>query len=335
MELLFRLLQVGVSAVQCHLRRYRYRWVGSCFLIVALGATVYASALRAPSNFVPDTVLVIPEGASARDTAVLLAQAHVIRSATLFRYALLTLDLSKGVQAGAYRFNNRAGLFTVLHRVTRGDFGISAARITFFEGMTVRDMAERVAKAFPQISESDFISTAGPYEGYLFPDTYTFPPSSSAASITNLLRTTFSEKTAPLQQASTTHSFHDIVIVASLVEREARTPADKRMIAGILWNRIAKGMPLQVDAVFGYIFGRDTYSPSFADLSVDSPYNTYTHTGLPPGPIDNPGLDSLNAAAYPTPSPYLFYLTDRSGVMHYSKTYSGHLANTRVYLSSN
>lgn len=334
MELLFRLVQVTVTAVLCHVRRYRYRWIAGVCIVVLLSTALYAEVLRAPSDFAPNTILVIPEGASAKDAATLLAQAHVIRHPALFRYALSTLDLSTGVQAGAYRFSKSANLFTVLHRLTTGDFGIPPARITFFEGMTVHDMAVRIAKAFPQISESDFIGAAGPYEGYLFPDTYNFPSTSSALSITNTLRTNFSQKTAQLQQASTTHSFHDIVIVASLVEREARTPADKKMIAGILWNRVDAGMPLQVDAVFGYIFGRDTYSPSFADLSVDSPYNTYTHKGLPPGPIDNPGLDSLNAAAYPTPSKYLFYLTDRNGVMHYATTYGGHLANTRTYLPS-
>lgn len=334
MEVFFRFVQVADSAVLAHVRRYRYRWLSTLGVAVLLSATLYMQVIRAPAAFEAGTVLVIPEGATAKDAATLLAQAHVIRQPTLFRYALAFLDLSKGVRSGAYRFSDRANLFTVLRRVTQGDFGIPEARITFFEGMTVRDMAARIAKAFPQISESDFIATAGPYEGYLFPDTYTFPPSSSALSITNTLRTTFEQKTRSLQSASSTRSFHDVVIVASLVEREARTPADKKMIAGILWNRVDKGMPLQVDAVFGYIFGRDTYSPSFADLSVDSPYNTYTHKGLPPGPIDNPGLDSLEAAEHPTPSKYLFYLTDRNGVMHYATTYSGHLANTRTYLPS-
>jgi UPF0755 protein len=91
-------------------------------------------------------------------------------------------------------------------------------------------------------------------------------------------------------------------------------------------------MPLQVDAVFGYIYNRDTYSPSFTDLKVVSPYNTYTHKGLPPGPINNPGLDSLDAALHPTKTDYLYYLTDANGVMHYATTYAGHQANQRKYL---
>ena len=107
---------------------------------------------------------------------------------------------------------------------------------------------------------------------------------------------------------------------------------NKRIVAGILSNRLELGMPLQVDAVFGYIFGRDTYSPSFEDLKVNSPYNTYLHVGLPPGPITNPGLDSLQAAAVPTKTDYLYYLTGSDNLMHYATTYVGHLANQNKYL---
>jgi UPF0755 protein len=102
-------------------------------------------------------------------------------------------------------------------------------------------------------------------------------------------------------------------------------------VSGILWNRIALKMPLQVDAVFGYIFNRATYSPSSTDLKVDSPYNVYRHTGLPPGPIDNPGLDSLDAAAHPAETDYLYYMSDANGVLHFAKTFADHQANLRKY----
>jgi UPF0755 protein len=315
-----------------HFRRYRERWVGGLIIVLFLAGSGYAFCIAPPASFVPGTVVVVPEGASAAVTAELLYNAHVIRAPRAFTLLAALTRSANAVQAGAYRFSAAEMSITVLRRLVRGDFGISPARLTFFEGTTVRDMAAKIAAAFPQISASDFIAVAGPYEGYLFPDTYVFTPSSTATSITATLRANFTARTAALAEASSTHSFSDIVIMASLVEREARTTADKKMIAGILWNRIKRGMPLQVDAVFGYIYGRDTYSPSYEDLKVDSPYNTYTHTGLPPGPIDNPGLDSLEAAADPTPSNYLFYLTDRSGVMHYATTYAGHLSNMRAYL---
>jgi UPF0755 protein len=148
------------------------------------------------------------------------------------------------------------------------------------------------------------------------------------------MRDNFDAKLAPLvaDVRASGRRLSDTVILASLVEKEARTSVNRRIVAGILLNRLRLGMPLQVDAVFGYIYGRDTYSPSFADLKVDSPYNTYMHPGLPPGPINNPGLDALLAVLHPTETAYLYYLTDRDGVMHYAKTYATHQANQAKYL---
>jgi UPF0755 protein len=207
-------------------------------------------------------------------------------------------------------------------------------RITFIEGVTVREMAVQVTGALPKISAKDFLSAGQPYEGYLFPDTYFFPSSADAASIVAMMRANFDTKIASLSAGITAsgHSLSDVVIMASLVEKEARTSVNRRIVAGILWNRLQLGMPLQVDAVFGYIYGRDTYSPSLTDLKVVSPYNTYTHTGLPPRPINNPGLDSLDSTIHPTKTDYLYYLTDKNGVMHYATTYAGHQANQRKYL---
>jgi UPF0755 protein len=125
----------------------------------------------------------------------------------------------------------------------------------------------------------------------------------------------------------------EVLTMASLLEKEARTPVSRRTIAGILWNRIDANMPLQVDAVFGYIKKGDIYSPKFSDLKVDSPYNTYKYKGLPPGPIANPSLASIRAAVTPIESSYLFYLSDRGGRMHYSTAYSQHLRYKRMYLN--
>ena len=98
-----------------------------------------------------------------------------------------------------------------------------------------------------------------------------------------------------------------------------------------MWNGVELGMPLQVDAVFGYIFNRDTYSPSYADLKVDSPYNTYTHRGLPPGPICNPGIESIQAVLHPTKTKYLYYLVDGNGAIYYATTFAEHQSNQRKF----
>ncbi len=120
--------------------------------------------------------------------------------------------------------------------------------------------------------------------------------------------------------------------MASLLEKEARTYDVRRTIAGILWNRIDADMPLQVDAVFGYIKGTKTFHPSYADLDIESPYNTYRNKGLPPGAIGNPGIEAIRAAATPLETKYFFYLTDREGVMRYARNFEGHVRNRALYL---
>jgi UPF0755 protein len=120
--------------------------------------------------------------------------------------------------------------------------------------------------------------------------------------------------------------------MASIVEREARTPQDQALVAGILWHRIAIGMRLQVDAVFGYLHQQDNYQATQDDLSAPSPYNTYRMDGLPPGPISNPGLNALEASLSPASSTYLYYVTGKDGTMHYANTFAEHQKNIQNYL---
>lgn len=294
----------------------------------------YDIAIAPPNDFPAESIVNIEKGDSISDIANKLFTANIVAHRESFRFILRASGQSDRIQAGAYLFKTPENAITVAHRLIAGTYGIPPARITFPEGETVRDAAGRIAKVLPGISETDFISSAQTYEGYLFPDTYFFPPSFDIDSIIETMRANFDEKIKPLSDdiRSSGHSLSEIIIMASLVEREASTDADRRMIAGILWNRLALKMPLQVDAVFGYIYNRKTYSPSLSDLKVDSPYNTYTHIGLPPGPIANPGLQSIIAVLNPEKTDYLFYLTGKDGLMHYAKTYSGHQANRKKYL---
>jgi UPF0755 protein len=301
--------------------------------LLLLSVAGYRSLLAAPADFVPGSVVDIAQGTPAPLAAQALADARVIRRPSLLRLLLRVSGKSGSIQAGAYRFEAPQNVVTIAVRLVTGAYGLPPMRITFPEGFTAREAAAQVAKAFPGISAEAFLKEALPHEGYLFPDTYFFPASSNTTSILALMRLNFDAKTAPLLgETRAPNTLSDTVILASLVEREARTIESKRIIAGILKNRLKLGMPLQVDAVFGYIFNRDTYSPSYADLAVDSPYNTYTHKGLPPGPISNPGLDSLEAAAHPAQTDYLYYLTGTDGLMHYAVTHAGHQANRKKYL---
>lgn len=305
-------------------------------LIVAC-LVMYYVMFSAPADFPSESLVVIQRGAVAGAVAEQLADARVIRSPFLFKL-LLRLDGSSGdIQMGAYRFESPQNLFIVARRLVRGDYGLPPIRLTFVEGVTVREMATQVEEALPQISRNVFLTAARSHEGYLFPDTYFLSPSATAESIITTMRANFDTKAIPFfpEIQASGHSLSDIVIMASLVEKEARTSESRKIVAGILWNRLARGMLLQVDAVFGYIYDRDTFSPSFADLQVQSPYNTYLHKGLPPTPINNPGLDSLRAVLNPTKTDYVYYLTGKDNLMHYATTYAGHRENQRRYLNKN
>ena len=179
------------------------------------------------------------------------------------------------------------------------------------------------------------------YEGYLFPDTYEFSPDVSAADVVTRMRLRFKEiwteieqdmANASPDQLRAEDSLPRIVTMASLLEKETKPGPDRALVSGILWHRVDIGMALQVDAVFGYIKSVDTYHPSGKDLDIDSPYNTYRHKDLPPGPIGNPGKDALRAALMPKESSYLYYLSDRDGAVHYAKTFEEHKANKEAYL---
>jgi UPF0755 protein len=129
-------------------------------------------------------------------------------------------------------------------------------------------------------------------------------------------------------------SLNDIVIMASIIEKEGTNLNDKKKISGVLWNRIDIGMALQVDAPFVYFLGKNTYQLTLEDLQIDSPFNTYINKGLPPTPIANPGIESLKAAINPERSDYLFYLADSEGTTHFSETYAEHLKKKKLYLGT-
>jgi UPF0755 protein len=168
----------------------------------------------------------------------------------------------------------------------------------------------------------------------LFPDTYFISPLANESEIMQMMRSNFFSKTTSLRPTIllSARGEKEIVTMASLVELEASKFEDQKMVAGILWNRFDIGMRLQVDAVFPYIIGKNTFQVTTKDLQFDSPYNTYKYKGLPPGPIGNPGLQSIKAVLNPTPSDYIYYLSDLEGNFHYAKTHEEHVKNKAKYL---
>lgn len=312
----------------------RYVWWTCSFVVAIIIVGGYAFVFAPPPDFPSDSIVTIVRGASVSEISKQLSDSNIIKYPIVLSLILRVSGASSSVKSGAYLFKSPENIFVVADRLASGEYGLPPVRITFPEGVTVLDISKKVADALPLVSAQEIISLGKSREGYLFPDTYLFTLDATAESIVGAMLANFDVKTAPFLAdiKASGRSLSDIITMASLVEKEVRTNENKRIVAGILWNRLERGMPLQVDAVFGYIFNRDTYSPSYADLKVDSPYNTYTHRGLPPGPISNPGIESIQATLYPTKTNYLYYLTGSDDLMHYARTYDEHLANQRKYL---
>lgn len=333
-SLLKRLAYSFYLLVSFNISRLKVVYV-SLAIALAVGALAAGYVFAAPAPAFPaGKVITIPDGSTLPEVAALLQSEGLIRSADTFAILARLRGGALSMQAGKYVFSEPVGLWRVEERVQDGRHGITATRIVFIEGATVHDMARTLTKAFPSFDGAAFLSEALPLEGYLFPDTYFFYPDATPHDVIVAMYANFMdhEETIGDQVDAFGRPLKDDVIMASLLEREAKTLADKRMVAGVLWNRVAKGMPLQVDAVFGYINDVPTYSPKSSDLAVDSPYNTYKNKGLPPGPIGNPGLVSLTAAVTPATTTDLYYLTGRDGTMHYAATFEQHKINRAKYL---
>lgn len=272
--------------------------------------------------------------ASSKDLAQQLSEKNIISHPRLFSFTLKALSPVRTAQTGEYYFDKPQHELIVLLRILLGDRRLNVVSVTIPEGLTVVEIATLLERKIPDFDAGAFSVLAQPEEGYLFPDTYFFFPGDSPQKIVNTLKKNFHKKIGEVATTveASTRTVSELVIMASLLEKEAANTADRRLIAGVLWNRIKKGMPLQVDAVFPYIIGKNTFTLTKADLLFESPYNTYLHKGLPIGPIANPGIDSLLSAMTPTQSAYLFYLSDHDGKLYFSETYKEHLTLKRIHL---
>jgi UPF0755 protein len=295
---------------------------------------VFLLFFHTPRRFVPDTLVSIPSGTSVTEATRILEENNIVTSAFLLRCAVIATGGASSMQAGYYFFEYPQGSLAVAHRLSRGEYGLTALKVLLPEGSSSEDMAAILSRHLPRIDVDAFIREAKMQEGYLFPDTYFFLPTATSGEVITTLRQTFDAKTIDvLPSATATPSRDEVIIMASILEEEAQTLEDRTIISGILWKRLAEGMRLQVDASFTYLLGKTSAEVTQDDLALDSPYNTYLYAGLPPGPITNPGLESIVAAANPTTTPYWFYLSDNEGTMHYAETFEEHIANKQQYIS--
>ncbi len=313
-------------------------------LALAGAFLVVSSALQPAAREAPQRVVVIPPGASLEQIATLLAEAGVLRSAPAFIVAARVRGVGGRLQSGEYLLSPTMSPLQILDRLVRGQ--VLLHRVTVPEGYTAAQIADLLAmgglagrEAFLRLVREegdsfafDFLEGRRDLEGYLFPDTYAIPRGLPPRQIVQTMLSRFEQRVTPALRREIRArgaTLHEVLTVASMVEREAKLAAERPIIAGVIYNRLQRGWRLEIDATVLYALGRHGGPLTAADLLVDSPYNTYRQTGLPPGPISNPGLAAIEAAARPAATPYLFYVLRPDGSHAFSSTLQEHQRNIR------
>jgi UPF0755 protein len=282
----------------------------------------------------------IPRGSSTASIARLLDKAGTVRSATGFIILARVKGHSESLKPGAYELSPAMTPDQIMSTIVRGD--VYARWVTFPEGFTVWQMAQRLEaegladaeRFFTLARTSGFTLKTGfpipgeTLEGYLFPDSYLVPVGATEEIIIKQMLDTFDRRVTPLM-AGSRMSLHQVVTLASLIEREAQVPKDRQLISSVLQNRLSRGMKLECDATVLYALGRHKTRVLYRDLKVDSPYNTYLYRGLPPGPIANPGLASIKAALNPASADFLYYTAKVDGSHIFTRTLADHVQATR------
>ncbi len=320
-------------------------------IVLAVLCCLVVFGLWARSQFEPvaadakPTGIVIPTGATPDRIGTILEQNGVIRNATAFRLYARFKGGTERIRAGHYSLAGSMSLARILQRLKAGPQEEEGIKVTIPEGFTLKQIAETLeAKGITDADDflhlatnkaaitgltADFKLPESTLEGYLFPDTYHFKPKTPPLKVMEEMLANFESRFArPYQQAiaGSGRSLHDIVTVASLIEREARVPQDRAQIAGVIENRLQQGMRLQIDATVLYALGKHKDQVLYKDLEVESPYNTYRHKGLPPNPIACPGMASLDAALHPTESTALYYVARADGSHVFTRTLAEHEA---------
>lgn len=289
--------------------------------------------------------ITVPAGGSIDAAAPLLQRRGVIPSAALFR-VWLHLSSPPPIQAGQYVLRRHESFSAV---ISSFEHGPAVVRITIPPGFTLAQIAQRVAATMPGHSAARFVAEANSgrirsplsppggtsLEGLLYPATYSFAPNATDSQIISAMVDRFAAQARAIHLAAGAAAVglspYQVIVVASMVEREAKVASDRPKVARVIYNRLARNMALQIDATEAYALGNPPGGVTPAQLRLPSPYNTYLHKGLPPTPIASPGLASLEAALSPAPGPWLYYVVvSASGREAFSATYAGQQANVAL-----
>ena len=330
-------------------RRRRVLLRLGAFALAASGLTFFGVRMMFEPRTTERKLLVveIPPRSPVQETSEKLQKDGVIRSALAFRLWAKWRGEGAKFKAGRYSLSSNMTLGEIARQLDAGPQE-TGVRVTIPEGFTLRQIADLLQEkklcdaetflrdatdeTFIQNLQADFPLPKDTLEGYLFPDTYHFEPGTSVKTLVETMLMNFSTRYARPYQHEITQSgrdLHALVTLASLIEREARVPEDRARIAGTLENRLKRNMKLEVDATVLYALGHHKEKVYFRDLRVDSPYNTYRHKGLPPGPIANPGLPCLDAATKPEANDFLYYVARPNGSHIFSQTLAEHEAAKR------
>ena len=306
-------------------------------LLLSAGASVlwWKNGNRAQdSTNKSSQIFVVARGDGVREIANNLKIKGLIKDPVIFFLQTKRLGLDRDLEAGDFRLSPSMSLYDIIQNLTHGTLDIW---VTIPEGIRAEEIASILKRDIPSY-KPDWRETLATREGYLFPDTYLIPRDADLNLVMSLLTNNFANKYNGVNAEKTGLSQKEIVTIASLVEREAKFAQDRPLVASVILNRLDLGMKLDIDATVQYALG---YAPdekrwwkkdlTIDDLNIKSPYNTYKNPGLPPSPISNPGLSSIMAVINPSKTNYLFYISDKSGHLHFAKTIEEHNANIQKY----
>lgn len=277
------------------------------FLFIIL---IYFFIFRIPSDYPLNYIKNIEAGTTLQGLSRELKNQHIISSRLAFEFFVIMYGGEKHIIQGDYLFDKREYVFDIARRISKGEKHLAPVKLTIPEGYTNLEIADLAELKLSKFNKSNFLKNAK--QGYMFPDTYFFLTTDDDNTVIKKMSETYERKIKDLKDdiIKSGKNEKDIIIMASIIEEEAKGDADRAQISGILWNRIRIGMALQADA-----------APE-----------TYKQRGLPDAPITNPGLEAINSAIYPKTSPYLFYLHDKDGNIHYAKNFAEHKKNIEKYL---
>lgn len=324
------------------------RAVSWVLLLLGLGALAALAAhgyMTMPLTSAADAhaaIVTIPPGMSSGDIADMLEREGLIRDARHFRLMSRLYGFESQLQAGDYLLSSDMGLLTVMETLRRGR--IHAERVTIQEGLHLRQIADVLA-AKGLVDRERFLMLAGDeslvygdqppierpvpsLEGYLFPDTYVFSPSMTEEQIIRTMVNRFVEVVLPVVEgraAPLGMNLHEVVTLASIVEKEALLKREQPIIASVFINRLRIDMPLQADPTIAYLFDEHRPRILYADLEIPSPYNTYRNRGLPPGPIGSPGLSAIEAVLEPAETEWYYFVARGDGTHIFSRTFNEHV----------